>query len=54
MYDCPTHATRMIQIQIERLLMFAASDAINTKIHVLIYIYKYTYNILYDDKYYSY
>ena len=52
MYDCPTHATAlMIQIQIERLLMFAASDGIHAKIHVLIYMY--TYNILYDDKYYS-
>ena len=51
MYDCPTHATWMIQIQIEGLLMFAASDGKHTKIHASIYIY--TYNILYHDKYYS-
>ena len=39
MYNCPTHATLMIQIQIDRLLMFAASDGIHAKIHVSIYIY---------------
>ena len=52
MYDCPTNAIQMIQIQIEQLLMFAASNGIHIKIHVSIYIY--AYNILYDDKYYSY
>ena len=39
MYDCPPHATLMIQIQIDRLLMCAASDGIHAKIHVSIYTY---------------